>query len=381
MCGAFALGAAVVFVSNWLALIPWRRNRDKHWTEQARLLFPVRKAANAAIWSVPCIVVLLAIVLRARSGVWIFAGIGAAIGVAAGNFPLDHEIFPAIPRKRLWRWTAINCVNRLFLWMAFIGAVVWMPHRFGWRALGIGAGIVIFWLYWTTEGAIWLWRKLGLLVSAPERLMSVVTETSFRMQIPFREVLLLEGSLAQAYAMPVTGRLIFTEQIVALLPDDELSAICAHELGHLAESWPARYSRYIRSVPLLPWIYFKPLYGLLGPGGVLMATGLVSIITSRIFKSISTKLEARADGIAKASESDAGTYARALTRVYENNLIPAVHGKATHPSLYDRVLAAGITPDYPRPASAKNMTWYGAFLMVTAGALLGYLLVSVILPK
>jgi hypothetical protein len=41
----------------------------------------------------------------------------------------------------------------------------------------------------------------------------------------------------------------------------------------------------------------------------------------------------------------------ALERIYEVNLVPAVlgHKLAPHPDLYDRQLAAGYTPSYPRP--------------------------------
>jgi Zn-dependent protease with chaperone function len=381
MCCAFALAAAVTFVTNRLALIPWRRKRDSHWTEQARLLFPVRRAASASTWSVPAIIVLLTLVLSQDSSLWIYSGLGAAIGASVGNFPLDHEIFPWIPQKTLWRWTAINGVSRLVNWIVFIGVILWMPDRFGWRAIEIGGGIVVLWLLWTSEGVVWAWRQLGILKAAPERLLRIVTEASVRMRIPFREILVLDAPLAQAYAIPVTGRLLFTERMMEVTADDELGAICAHELAHLGEPWTARYSRYIRVLPRLPWIFIKPLAYGLNPGGALIVTGLTSIITGLIFKRISRKLELRADDMAKANESDTGVYARALIRMYESNLIPAVHGKLTHPSLYDRVLAAGITPDFPRPKCAKNMAWHGTLFTVTAGALFGYFLVSVILAK
>jgi Zn-dependent protease with chaperone function len=377
-CCAFALAAAVTFVTNRLALIPWRQNRDSHWTEQARLLFPVRRAASASLWCLPGIIVLLTVLLRPNSNLWIFASLGAAIGAAVGNLPLDHEIFPWIPQKTLWRWTAINGISRLLIWTALIGVILWMPDRFGWRAIAMGGGIIILWLLWTSEGVIWVWRTLGILKAAPARLLGIVTETSARMGIPFREVLVLDAPLPQAYANPTTGRLFFTERITEVSPDDELGAICAHELAHLGEPWTARYSRYIRVLPLLPWMFFKPLSSVLSPGGALIATALTSIITSHIFKRISRKLESRADGIAKANENDTGVYARALTRMYMHNLIPAVHAELTHPSLYDRVLAAGITPDYPRPKCARNMAWHGTLFLCTVGALFGCVLVRLL---
>jgi hypothetical protein len=81
---------------------------------------------------------------------------------------------------------------------------------------------------------------------------------------------------------------------------------------------------------------------------------LISTMAPRVYRDISRKLEVRADEMAKAQEHDPGTYARALARIYQDNMVPAVTaGRGTHPHLYDRLVAAGVTPDFPRPAAAK----------------------------
>ena len=43
------LSAALAFITNWLALIPWRRAKGQHWSERARLYFPVRVAAAFSV--------------------------------------------------------------------------------------------------------------------------------------------------------------------------------------------------------------------------------------------------------------------------------------------------------------------------------------------
>jgi Zn-dependent protease with chaperone function len=156
-----------------------------------------------------------------------------------------------------------------------------------------------------------------------------------------------------------------------LLPDDEVAAICAHELAHLTESKTARYSRSIRMLVFLPWMFLNPLMHTFG-SIALFGLCAISIGTPRVYGIISRKLESRADQMAKANESDAGTYARALTRLYEDGLLPAVTAKnrATHPHLYDRILAAGVTPDFPRPAAADSMAWHGLIFAGLGGALL-----------
>lgn len=41
--------------------------------------------------------------------------------------------------------------------------------------------------------------------------------------------------------------------------------------------------------------------------------------------------------------------------------------RATHPRLYDRILAAGVTPDFPKPAAASSMAWNGVIFSALAG--------------
>jgi hypothetical protein len=120
----------------------------------------------------------------------------------------------------------------------------------------------------------------------------------------------------------------------------------------------------------LPWIFFNPLihaFGFFAFFGLLFTT----LGVPRIYRRISQKLETRADEMAKANEGDAGTYARALTRLYEDNLLPAVTAKerATHPHLYDRLLAVGVTPDFPRPAAASSMALHGHMFAGLVGIL------------
>jgi hypothetical protein len=72
-------------------------------------------------------------------------------------------------------------------------------------------------------------------------------------------------------------------------------------------------------------------------------------------------MEKRADAMAFQEQAKEGVYARALEQLYRANQMPAVNAKnkQTHPHLYDRLVAAGVAPDYPRPAKPRRMTWVG----------------------
>ena len=369
--GACVLSAGVTFVTNWLALIPWRRNRDKHWSEQARLVHPVFVAARSNLWLVPGIFVLTVLLLWPNSSpLWLFTGIASVLGAYAGTFPSDLEVFPRISFHELLRQALIGILMRSLIWFVFIGAAVFMPNEFNSLAWSIGGAVCGLWVICSSGGFIWAGRKLGLILPATARLQNIAAETSTKMNIPFREVLLMRVPVAQAVALPSSRRLMFTERLLELAPDEELAAICAHELAHLTESKAARSSRSIAVLTFLPWIFFNPLthaFGMFAFFGLCFTT----IGVPRIYLKISRKLESRADLMAKANEGDAGTYARALARLYADNLSPVVMAKnrTSHPHLYDRMLAAGVTPDFPRPAAAASMAWHGQIFSSVAGIL------------
>lgn len=365
------LAAAVTSVANWLALIPWRQTKAKHWSEQARVVYPALAAARSNLWTIPAILVLVVCLLWPdSSSLWLFTGIISVLGAYAGTFSMDQEVFPRTQPHEWMRQAAIGILFRFLIWFVFIGAAVSMPDEFNGLAWGIGGAVIGLSVIWSRGGLIWLGRKLGLFLPAPERLQKITADTAARMGVPFREVLLMRSSQAQAAAFPKTRQLLFTERALALLSDGEVAAVCAHELAHLTESKPAQYSRSVRMLIFLPWMFYNPL---LHTFGMAAFFGLCAMTMSvpYLYRSISRKLESRADQMAKANEGDAGTYARALARLYEDNFLPAVTAKqrATHPHLYDRMLAAGVTPDFPRPAAAASIAWHGRIFAGLTGML------------
>jgi len=380
--GAGILAAGVTFFTNWLALIPWRRNRGKHWSEQARLVHPVMVAARSNLWVVPSTLVLTVVLLWPDSSpLWVLTGITAVLGAYAGTIPVDREVFPRISFRDVLRLSVISILLRFLTWFIFIGATVFMPDQFNNVAWVIGGTVLCLWALWQQGGFIWVGRKLGLLLPAPNRLRDIVANTSAKMNIPFRQVLLMRVPVAQAFAFPSRRQLMFTERLLEIAPDDEIAAICAHELAHLTESTSARYSRSIVNFTFLPWMFFNPLihtFGMAAFFGLLFVT----LGVPRIYRKFSRKLETRADQMAAANEGDEGTYARALSRVYEDNLVPAVTSKnrATHPHLYDRLVAAGVTPDFPRPAAAKAIAWHGHIFAGLLGLLFAIFAIRLTYP-
>jgi len=221
-------------------------------------------------------------------------------------------------------------------------------------------------------------RMLGMFAEAPERLKEIAVRASHRMDIPFRNVRVIRSGYALAFAVVGTRHLLFSERLLEGLSDEEISTVCAHDLAHLTESRSARVVRSSPVVAYLPWIFFRPLtseFGLTAFAVLLV----FSVVLPPSCLEASRKMESRADGMAKKEEEAPAVYARAMARLCEDARSPVVTTKAgTHPHLYDRLVAAGVTPDYPRPAPAAAMTWMGKAFGFLAASLFGLLAMRVI---
>ena len=370
LMGACSLAALLTFTINWLALFPWRRAEDQHWTERARLLHPVRSVAAVNLWVLPVILTIAALLLWPnKSPHWMLMVFATAFGTVGGTVPLDHEVFPRASLSELLRLVAIGWLIRFALWFVFLSAIALSPEKLNAWSFAVVAAVLALVIFWNNKGWIWTGRKLGLFLPPPENLKRIVQDTAAGMQVSVRELWLMRSLGAQAMAMPATRTVFFTERTLQILSENEIAAICAHELAHLAEAKTDYYKRYIQWLMFLPWLLVKPVVHVCGPLGIAILL-LATSVVPRLYRSISHKLELRADQKAKAEERDPGIYAQALARLYEDNLLPAVTAKrGTHPHLYDRLVAAGMTPDFPRPAAASSTTWYGYLL----GGLMGLL--------
>jgi hypothetical protein len=124
------------------------------------------------------------------------------------------------------------------------------------------------------------------------------------------------------------------------------------------------------SMAIAPCLFVKPVFYTWGPAGLLfLLTG--SWLLFLAARALSRTLEVRADRIGYANEADPGSYARALARLHEDNLIPAVMPrKTTHPDLYDRLVNIGSPPDYVRPAKPSARSWQTFVLAVPLGILI-----------
>lgn len=370
-CIAFALTGVFSGTVNWIALGAWRRTAGQHWTERARALYTVRRASglNGAL------VVVVAFVTGAvisdsfsDSFPW-WALIGAFFGCLAGYYPLQRAIFPGRAIKAWIAAVAFQLSLQVFSFGLFFACVYGMPRAFGLTTWLIAGGWLAIQL--ALEFGLWLnlLRFLRLLLPPSARLTRIASEASARSGIPIRAVWESVGAASQALVFLVTRTLVFTRPLLERLSDAELESICLHELAHLTEPKPIFRLRMLGRFSQLPLLFVVPLTARFGPGAAFALLVLTFVIPLGLLR-VRHRMEQRADRLTVSATADPAVYARALEKIHAANQIPAVlGGRHTHPDLYDRMLAAGVTPDYPRPARPKRFHWTSGVLVVLVVAI------------
>jgi Zn-dependent protease with chaperone function len=373
------IAAVVAWGVNWLALLPFRRAKDAHWTERARKVYPARVGAALNQWVIPANLALAQFLFWPEaSPPWIAIVLAAYAGSLIGTYPLSREIFPQLTfrawlREVLWTTGAMRAA--LILFFIFL---LFMPselNRTAWLVAATYATVLAAYIC----GGLTYWCKLtGTVTAPPERLRAVVAEVSRKMGVPIRGVWLLRSMVAWAVALPWTRELLFSERLLEIHPDDEVAAICGHELGHVNESRATLAARFLGLLIFLPLLFIKPFRYSDADSLWLMATFGTSITILIFSRLLGRHLEVRADSIARKNEGQTGTYARALARFYEANLIPAVMSsrKRIHPDLYDRLIAAGVQPEFPKPEAASSTPWPATLLAWLLGVLVAVAMIQ-----
>lgn len=350
------------WVLNELELISWRRSRSKaqHWTERARRLFPARVSRQINIWTIPAGAALLVGNFEPVNP-WGLVFACGFIGTLLGNYPMDRDTHYDLAFRPWAHEVVAGLLLKFSTLGVYLAAFFLMPDRWDWRGAVITVVFLGLLLALQFGLAIRLMRALRLLRPASPRLQGLVDETAATLGVKVRATWELARCDANAMAFVTTNDLAFTDGLLVYCPDDELKAICAHELGHLTEGRLTVTARLLGSLIFAPLIFLKPVcrqWELWGALALVLLVLAVLVIRPRL----SQAMEKRADRIAQDSVAGTTVYARALERLYRVNSSPAAMTKGkgggrTHPDLYDRMVASGLTPDYPRPAAPNGQGW------------------------
>lgn len=341
------------------------------WYARARVLWPQQMAARRAQLLAPT--VLMALVPLARgpataTPAWLVvlvtfpcSMIGASFAVRA--FFASHGVRrPALAHLRAALGGML--VNGLPLWLAALGAYASWPLSGAARLAVMGAFLVA--VPFAAAGmGVYLSRAVGLLSAARPELARAAEAAAAASGHRPRFVWEADVAVANALALPWLQGVLVMRRLLEIASPEEVEAILRHELGHLREPWAMRIARLglpvlaCWTVVLLPAVALSPapLLGALAWVAALL-WGLV------LLRRWSRRMEHRAD---EELGADHPAYARALEKLYQDNLLPAVTGekRLTHPELYDRMIAAGHPPAWPRPEPPKQ-TRLGRVVLVAA---------------
>jgi Zn-dependent protease with chaperone function len=369
----FSAACVMAIAANLLGIIPWRRAAAAHWTERARLLYPVRVTAGVNIFLIP--VIMSRFNLAPELGRWWISDATASfLGAVLGCYYLDHEMFPQLNVTRWLRHVIVGWGIRFFGFLPAVAAGLLMPNDFNLTMLSITAAYLA--VHFANQGGAFIrcLRLVKILKHPGDRLKAIVNNVAARADVPVRATWQLGDIMANALAFPITRELAFTDRLLEICNDEEVSAICAHEIAHIGEPNVVLAGRLIGSLYLLPLIFIAPLVHLFNAvGPIFIFLGMTLI--RRFSGWLSRRMEKRADRLASTGPINDGVYAGALEKIYRENQVPAVNAGRyrSHPDLYDRMLGAGVKPDYPRPGRPKSITLVGwLYIFASIVAIVAY---------
>ncbi len=339
-----------------LSLRPWERVQDQHWTERARWLWLARKTRTGVVMSV----ISLSLISRHEwaggapsFGVVLFCALG---GFLTAQFFIDRRVLPGFT-PRLWR---SHMLGMLVATSAWVGVIVWAALSTGehlesidWLRLAMAAVLLIL-----IFSGVWLLALPGLHKNPrTPRLQQMVDEMTSAASVPPVRAFALNGIMANAFALMYIRCIVVSVPAMKVLEDDELRTLLKHELAHLSESMTVLIMRMLGALSWLGFAFTRPVLHQFGGIGIFWI--FLGVFLVRKMAAITTRrMEHRADSMSVTHAAEGPVYARALERLYEVNQFPAVMAKRhSHPDLYDRMLTAGLTPDYPRPAPPPPQHW------------------------
>jgi Zn-dependent protease with chaperone function len=382
----FALSSLVSWLSAWVAIPSRHGYESAAWVDKARLGYPASQISRFNVILMYVMACLLAPFCR---------GPFSRIPEPVHTFLVGSAAFAGALLVRIWvgyrlrpgSWSLKYrlqgmLTDGLFLWPHLLAVMLLAPLLPGTLtagAISVIASSTLFLGFIAWGGGIFLARALGLARPASDRLRGVVQRAAARVGVSPRGTYELTSPEANAFALPACQRLAFTDRVLTLCDDEELAAICAHELGHLTESRLTVLGRTLGIWILLPLLAAKPMIGSYG----LLAYFWVYVLFlggCLLLGRLTHRMEVRADAVGAMHQGEPGTYARALAKMYEANLAPAVlfgkHGG--HPHLYDRLLAAGVESGYsrPQPPSRRRLTLSFLVTVVLVSGIAGGLSVA-----
>ncbi len=375
-----------------VALDPQRQEAAREYARRSRRLLAVDLGLSALV---------VAAFLFSGASQWlkallVGAGLASAWALVGGYLALAYVGF-----------------TLLFGPLSWLGGYA-LPHRYGlstqslrgWlldeaKSLGLGllfgvaAGEVVYWLLRSYPTSWWVWASAFLLAATVllgfvspvlivplfyklvplddaglvDRIRSLAERTGRRVAGVYTIDLSSRTKAANALFMGLgrTKRIALGDTLYSDYSVDEIEAIVAHELGHQVHR-DLEVGLAVQSVLLLGSLYLAQLFlrwgvlrfGFQGPGDVaalpllVLAAGLFSLITMPLSNGFSRWREAMADRFSVEATGNPRAFARAMTRLANQNLADAdpprwvVWLLYSHPPIRERIERFAQEPEPSR---------------------------------
>ena len=362
---------------NLLGLRPFHRlPKDTHWTLRARAIQPARNAVFLNTLTVMFLTLGLVERLFGRADTSSLLPIGVLLGTVLGMEVLSRATYP---EYSWWKWFSTTIPQTLLAFVPWVPLVVgftlmpWYLDSEAWIIIAVTTALLLGYLL---GGWLWIQKKIGYFVPANAELSSEVTGVAARMGMPPPAVFTYESPVANALAVVTNHTVLFASRTLEILTPEQVRLVAAHECGHLSESRSVRTARVVFGLWTLVFLFIRPMHIAMGIGWTLFVIVMTWLIQHKAKQTLGAKMETRADQAAIAfSPEEQIAYANALCRMHESSLVPAVmRGKGLpHGHLYDRMLAAGATPDFPRPEPAGRVPVWVSILVIAAWFAFGLL--------
>jgi Zn-dependent protease with chaperone function len=351
----FAASLTLAYICARVALFRVTNVASNSWTERARATFPARRAISLAPWMTFGFAITF---LTDRENPLLPLPLAAVVvpcllATVLGNAVVSYAFAARLgnPPFRWRRWFRAWATSWLVSpgWLILMAIILAMPDEIGIRAAIVTVVGLAAYAYPSIFGTLPLLCRLGLASPASSRLAAAADEASRKVGVTPAGVYEVDLLAANAFAMLVPNQVAFTRRLLEILDDHQLVAVCCHEFAHLAEPKRVKLITLAGYLAVFPAAYAAMIYSHFEWSGILFLALCILAILRRLTV-LRKRMEGVADAAASHHELDSGVYAAALERMYSASNMPAVLGsRGTHGHLYDRMLAAGITPTYPRP--------------------------------
>ncbi|BBM85819.1 M48 family metalloprotease [Candidatus Uabimicrobium amorphum] len=352
------LSVFYVLCAIFLTKILWKRSvgkslsRESHWAEKARILFIARLNAGGLVIAFPVtIIVMLSLSRHPSYGVvpttltlWWFCFISlfTCMAISSRIFHSYHTT-PRMSSLKSMCSSLLLLYPHLTVAIVFLAISWFVPKSFLWLWLVLFAAVTWFLL---TKWCLPLARWCKVLTPAPQLQEMIPQGSSIATYFFYHKT-------ANAFALTLSGAICVSEKLYALLNRAQVESIMQHEYQHFQ-----RHSNIARGfVCSIPFVLASS-YKMLSAYQISLYWMFLILILIIVLKNVAMKMflreEKEIDNVV-SKEMDNEAYAYALESMHKENLLPAVMTKnTTHPHLYDRMLDAGVTPDFPRPDPPKG---------------------------